>query len=64
MSPRAIPYFAVALFLALVCLTKWKRRHDKVARMNRGLDSYLSGRQGRESGPDRTILKRLDQRRG
>lgn len=35
-------YFGVALFLALVVLAKWKRRHDQVARMNRGLTSYVT----------------------
>ncbi|MBS1856494.1 MAG: hypothetical protein JST11_14090 [Acidobacteria bacterium] len=64
MNPHTIPYFAGTLFLALVFLSKWKGRHDSSARMNRGLDSYLSGRQSPELGPRRTILKRLDQRRG
>jgi hypothetical protein len=35
-------YFGVLLFLALVALAKWKKRHDKMARMNRGLSSYVT----------------------
>lgn len=60
MRPTAIPYFGVALFLALVFLAKWKRRHDAVARVKKGLDCYLAGQQNPDSGPNRDILKRLD----
>ena len=42
MNTLALPYFGVVLFLALVFLARWKRRHDAKARMNRGLTSYVS----------------------
>jgi hypothetical protein len=35
-------YFGIVLFFALVALAKWKIRHDKVKRMNRGLNSYVT----------------------
>lgn len=34
--------YGVVLFLALVVLVRWKRRHDAVARMKRGLSSYVA----------------------
>lgn len=34
-------YFGLVLFVALVFLAWWKRRHDAVARMNRGLSNYV-----------------------
>jgi hypothetical protein len=34
-------FFGLVLFGALVCLAWWKRRHDAVARMNRGLTNYV-----------------------
>ena len=34
-------YYGLALFVALVLLAWWKRRHDAVARMNRGLTNYV-----------------------
>jgi len=40
---RFIPGFGVALFLALICLLKWKRRRElvKLARLDRGLRCYV-----------------------
>ena len=35
-------YFGLVMFLALVALAKWKQRRDQVARMNRGLSSYVT----------------------
>ena len=34
-------FYGLALFVALVILAWWKRRHDAVARMNRGLNNYV-----------------------
>jgi hypothetical protein len=41
MNPIETSSYGVALFLALVFLAKWKRRRDKVIRLNRGLTSYV-----------------------
>jgi hypothetical protein len=49
MNSLALPYFGVVLFLALVFLARWKRRHDAKARMNRGLTSYVSAEKGGEA---------------
>ncbi len=44
MRPVEITYFAVALFLALVALIKWKHRRDTIAeRLKRGLRGYIAG---------------------
>jgi hypothetical protein len=43
--------FAVMLSLALVILVKWKRRRNLIeARLNRGLQQYVSFWQGSRSG--------------
>ena len=43
MQAQEIVYFGVTLFLALVALTKWKRRRDLASeRVNRGLRGYVA----------------------
>jgi hypothetical protein len=42
MNPIGAASFGLVLFLALVFLTKWKRRREAVVRLNRGLNSYVS----------------------
>jgi len=41
MTPNQIVIFGVALFLALVALSQWKRRRVAI-RLKRGLHSYVS----------------------
>jgi hypothetical protein len=41
-------YYGLALFVALVVLAWWKRRHDAVARMNRGLNNYVVKKEAHE----------------
>ena len=55
MNPIETSSYGVALFLALVFLAKWKRRRDAVARLNRGLTSYVqnnSEQNGLEEEPE------------
>ena len=42
-------YYGLVLFVALVFLAWWKRRHDAVARMNRGLSNYVVKKETTES---------------
>jgi hypothetical protein len=52
MNPLEIVYYSVALFLALVTLSQWRRRRNRIAtRINRGLNSYITTD---TSGPCRT----------
>jgi hypothetical protein len=46
MQPVDLTYFAIAFFLSLAGLIKWKyRKDDLAARLNRGLKGYVqSGR--------------------
>jgi len=39
-----ITYFGLTLFVALALLTKWKRRHDLMKRLNRGLNCYVEAK--------------------
>ena len=50
MRPVELTYFAIALYLALSGLIKWKYRRDDLAkRLNRGLKGYVA----RKSAPPR-----------
>ena len=45
MQAQEIVYFGATLFLALVALTKWKRRRDLASeRVNRGLRGYVAAK--------------------
>ena len=45
MRPVELTFFAIALYLALTGLIKWKIRRDEVSRrLNRGLKGYVAAK--------------------